>query len=210
METPARPAPCRWGRHGMRSQSTRGARRYRHGKTVRTFGVSPSPNGSRHCWKWRDLIEPALSADRVRLWRTSGKRSAASAKPGKPASFVSMAMSRSGPHIGKLAQESRTALRAIDLHFHDLRHEAGSRWLEAGMPLHHVKELLGHANISQNRHVLECWPDEIAGVDEAVRGLAWQTRGKRTRDRASASSPRHHGGTAERPITLKVTVCTRP
>jgi len=37
----------------------------------------------------------------------------------------------------------------IDLHFHDLRHEAGSRWLEAGMPLHHIKELLGHANISQ-------------------------------------------------------------
>jgi site-specific recombinase XerD len=30
-----------------------------------------------------------------------------------------------------------------------LRHEAGSRWLEAGVPLHHIKELLGHANISQ-------------------------------------------------------------
>ena len=28
-------------------------------------------------------------------------------------------------------------------------HEAGSRWLEAGMPLHHIKEILGHANISQ-------------------------------------------------------------
>ncbi len=40
------------------------------------------------------------------------------------------------------------AYQAIDLHFHDLRHEAGSRWLEAGMPLHHVKELLGHASIS--------------------------------------------------------------
>ncbi|MEO8076310.1 MAG: tyrosine-type recombinase/integrase [Acidobacteriota bacterium] len=40
-------------------------------------------------------------------------------------------------------------LQAIDLHFHDLRHEAGARWLEAGMPLHHVKEMLGHANISQ-------------------------------------------------------------
>jgi integrase len=50
---------------------------------------------------------------------------------------------------GKLAEVSRVALRAIDLHFHDLRHEAGSRWLEAGMPLHHIKELLGHANISQ-------------------------------------------------------------
>jgi integrase len=50
---------------------------------------------------------------------------------------------------GKLAGESRATLATIDLHFHDLRHEAGSRWLEAGMPLHHVKEILGHANISQ-------------------------------------------------------------
>ena len=50
---------------------------------------------------------------------------------------------------GKLTRASSAALAAIDLHFHDLRHEAGSRWLEAGMPLHHVKEILGHANISQ-------------------------------------------------------------
>lgn len=50
---------------------------------------------------------------------------------------------------GSLSAESRATLAAIDLHLHDLRHEAGSRWLEAGMPLHHVKELLGHANISQ-------------------------------------------------------------
>lgn len=50
---------------------------------------------------------------------------------------------------GKLAAASRAALATINLHFHDLRHEAGSRWLEAGMPLHHVKEILGHANISQ-------------------------------------------------------------
>jgi integrase len=50
---------------------------------------------------------------------------------------------------GKLSTESRAALRTIDLHFHDLRHEAGSRWLEAGWPIHHVKEMLGHANISQ-------------------------------------------------------------
>jgi integrase len=50
---------------------------------------------------------------------------------------------------GKLCPESRAALRAIDLRFHDLRHEAGSRWLEGGWPIHHVKEMLGHANISQ-------------------------------------------------------------
>ena len=50
---------------------------------------------------------------------------------------------------GGLSELSREALRAIDLHFHDLRHEAGSRWHEAGMPLSHIKEILGHANISQ-------------------------------------------------------------
>ena len=32
------------------------------------------------------------------------------------------------------------------LHFHDLRHEAGSRMLEAGWPLHHVQAVLGHAD----------------------------------------------------------------
>ena len=47
-----------------------------------------------------------------------------------------------------LSPESRRVYRTIDLHFHDLRHEAGSRWLEKGVPLHHVKELLGHASIS--------------------------------------------------------------
>lgn len=47
-----------------------------------------------------------------------------------------------------LSHESRRVYRTIDLHFHDLRHEAGSRWLEKGVPLHHVKELLGHASIS--------------------------------------------------------------
>ena len=35
-----------------------------------------------------------------------------------------------------------------DLRFHDLRHETGSRWLEAGVPLHHVQELLGHADLT--------------------------------------------------------------
>ena len=49
---------------------------------------------------------------------------------------------------GGLAPESQAAYHAVDLRFHDLRHEAGSRWLEAGVPLHHVKALLGHANVA--------------------------------------------------------------
>ena len=35
----------------------------------------------------------------------------------------------------KLAAESRAVLQVLDLHFHDLRHEGGSRLLEAGWPL---------------------------------------------------------------------------
>ena len=50
---------------------------------------------------------------------------------------------------GALSATSRAQLAVIDLHFHDLRHEAGCRWLESGMPLHHIQELLGHANLSQ-------------------------------------------------------------
>ncbi len=46
-----------------------------------------------------------------------------------------------------LAPESRAALRTIDLHFHDLRHEAGSRMLEAGWPLHYVQRMLGYADV---------------------------------------------------------------
>ena len=49
---------------------------------------------------------------------------------------------------GALAPESEAAYRVIDLHFHDLRHEAGSRWIETGWPLHHVKEMLGHASLA--------------------------------------------------------------
>jgi integrase len=34
-----------------------------------------------------------------------------------------------------------------DLEFRDLRHEAGARWLETGVPLHEVSYLLGHPDI---------------------------------------------------------------
>jgi integrase len=48
-----------------------------------------------------------------------------------------------------LSPASRKALAAIDLHFHDLRREAGSRWLEGGVPLHTVRDWLGHTSIAQ-------------------------------------------------------------
>jgi integrase len=50
---------------------------------------------------------------------------------------------------GNFEADSRSALDEIDLHVHDLRREAGSRWLEGGVPLHVVRDWLGHTSIQQ-------------------------------------------------------------
>jgi integrase len=52
-------------------------------------------------------------------------------------------------HTALLTTASQKRLRVIDLHFHDLRREAGSRWLDAGVPLHRIQKWLGHTNIAQ-------------------------------------------------------------
>ncbi|HLG59370.1 MAG TPA: site-specific integrase [Vicinamibacterales bacterium] len=70
-----------------------------------------------------------------------------------------------------LSVASRAALSAADLTFHDLRHEAGSRLLEAGWPLHNVAHMLGHANISQTSTYLNATriglQDSMRRLDEA-------------------------------------------
>jgi integrase len=70
--------------------------------------------------------------------------------PHPPAAYVF------GNEIGQRLLDVKTAWRLTcqrakieGLHFHDLRREAGSRWLEGGVQLHTVKTWLGHANISQ-------------------------------------------------------------
>jgi integrase len=61
-----------------------------------------------------------------------------------------------GDEIGRRRGSIKTAwtltlrrAKIEDLHFHDLRREAGSRWMDAGIPLATIQRWLGHANISQ-------------------------------------------------------------
>jgi integrase len=65
-----------------------------------------------------------------------------------------------------LAAPARAAYRAVGLVFHDLRHEAGSRFLEGGMDLHEVRHMLGHANISQTSTYLNATK---VGLQDAMR-----------------------------------------
>jgi integrase len=55
-----------------------------------------------------------------------------------------------------------------NLHFHDLRHEAGSRWAEAGMPLHEVSYLLGHKNLKTTTVYLNI---HLTSVHASIRKL---------------------------------------
>jgi integrase len=68
----------------------------------------------------------------------------------------------------KLTPATREKLAAIDLHFHDLRHEAGSRWIEAGWPIHHVQQMLGHADLKQTSTYLNA---TVNGLQESMRKM---------------------------------------
>lgn len=65
-----------------------------------------------------------------------------------------------------LTPESRALLNTIDLNFHDLRREAGSRWLEGGVPLHTVRDWLGHTSVAQTSIYLA---GTIEGQHDAMR-----------------------------------------
>ena len=84
-----------------------------------------------------------------------------------------------------LAAESRQHLAAVDLHFHDLRHEAGCRWLEQGWPIHHVQEMLGHANLSQTSTYLHA---SEMGLQESMRRFDAE-RGKPLANEPSIEQP---------------------
>lgn len=80
-----------------------------------------------------------------------------------------------GDEIGRRRNSIKTAwlltckrAKITDLHFHDLRREAGSRWMDAGVSLAEIQRWLGHANISQTSTYLGA---SLGNDDAAMRAF---------------------------------------
>ena len=58
-----------------------------------------------------------------------------------------------------------------DLHWHDLRHECGSRLAERGVPLHEIQYLMGHASLTTTQRYLNA---TVESLKESVKVLEQQ------------------------------------
>ena len=73
---------------------------------------------------------------------------------------------------------NREALARIDLHWHDLRHEALSRLADDGVPVHELQLLAGHASITTTQRYMNARANSLA---ESMR-KAREHRAKRVED----------------------------
>jgi integrase len=96
-----------------------------------------------------------------------------------------------------LTAESRAALKAINLHFHDLRREAGSRWMDGGVPIATIQRWLGHSNVSQTSTYLA--GTQTSEHDAMARFEAQQaalqriaTEGQKRGQKATRSTAKRH------------------
>jgi integrase len=56
---------------------------------------------------------------------------------------------------------NRDKLAEIDLHWHDVRHEAACRWLASGVDLRAIQFLLGHADLKTTQRYLNVTDEEL-------------------------------------------------
>ncbi len=117
------------------------------------------------------------------------RRTDPAGKPLPPEAYVF------GDEVGRPRHSIKTAWRLTcqrakiaGLHFHDLRREAGSRWMDAGIPLATIQRWLGHANISQTSTYLGA---SLGGDEQDMR--AYEARiGRVTQGDVSDGSSGHN------------------
>lgn len=125
-------------------------------------------------WRGETRRVPISSTLRAVL---DARRTDPAGQPLPPEEFVF------GDEIGRRRQSIKTAWRLtcrraqIDaLRFHDLRREAGSRWMDAGVPLATIQRWLGHHNISQTSTYLAASlggdADEMRTFEERIGRIA--------------------------------------
>ena len=76
-----------------------------------------------------------------------------------------------------LSDESQQAFRAINLRWHDLRHEYASRLVEHGVPLAQVRDLLGHASITTTQIYTNLDFQHLASVYDSAHPRAKRIKG---------------------------------
>jgi integrase len=94
-----------------------------------------------------------------------------------------------------LTPAARKAYRAIDLVFHDLRHEAASQWLESGaVRLTTIMFLLGHSKLETTQIYLNVRPegvtDELAAFARGKTEVAGKSGPQVAHDARNQSAPR--------------------
>ena len=127
------------------------------GRRCWSFGISEPDRGRRH-WTGKAAARKAVYANRRRIRGARGHRllrQRGELQNFRKAWVITVLRThgvkpkwRKKGGYRHLTLECLDAFQAINLHWHDLRHEYASRLVERGVPLAQVRDLLGHASIT--------------------------------------------------------------
>lgn len=92
----------------------------------------------------------AASGERVGSFRTAWE------------TLVLLAHGEAATRDKRRGRVNTAGLAQIDLHWHDLRHEAACRWREKGLDLREIQLLLGHSSLLVTERYLNISNDELA------------------------------------------------
>jgi integrase len=89
--------------------------------------------------------------------------------------------------------EEKKGVNLKDVHLADLRHEAGSRYADADVPLAHVSKMLGHTNLTTTTRYLNVTEDalrravaKLESSDQFARSLQGAEKAKVESEQAPA------------------------